>query len=143
SPAHTPAHDLDRPLHGPARLRVEPPPDDPVHPRLPRARRAGREEDEAVVQLEARPREATDELMQPVVVEEVAELFRVLGLERHEHKALGGDDRRLYRRRAHAPAFRPDSIAPSMNPAQPFAKSLPARRTSPSGDCTPAGSVVY
>ena len=52
--------------------------------------------------------------MQPVIVKDVAELVGVLCLERHEHEAFGSDDRRLYRPRAHAPALRPDSIAPSM-----------------------------
>ena len=91
------------------------------------------------MQLEARIRGAADEVVQPVVVKDVAELVGVLCLKRHEHEALGGDDRRLYRRpRAHAPALSPDSMAPSMNPAQPLAKSLPAMRTLPSGRCISA-----
>jgi hypothetical protein len=32
--------------------------------------------------------------VQPVVVEDVAELVRVLALKGHENEALGGDDRR-------------------------------------------------
>ena len=90
------------------------------------------------MQLEARLRGAADEVVQTVVVKDVAELVGVLCLERHEHEALGGNDRRLYRLRAHAPALRPDSIAPSMNPAQPLAKSLPAMRTLASGRCISA-----
>ena len=90
------------------------------------------------MELGDRSQSVAGELVQAIVVEDLAELVRVLGLERHEHEALGGDDRRLYRRSAHAPALSPDSMAPSMNPAQPLAKSLPARRTLPSGRCISA-----
>jgi hypothetical protein len=119
-------------------LRVEAPPHDPVQPRLAGAGRARGEEDEAVPELEARGRPAADELVQAIVVEDVAELVGVLGLKRDEDETLRRDDRRVYGRRAQAPARRPDSMAPSINPAQPLAKSLPAISTAPSGRCISA-----
>ena len=99
----TQAPDSDRGLHGPDRRQLAAQPDDPVQPDLVRPAGAGGQGRIADAQLGETGGPSADELVEPLVVEDVCHLVGVPGTQGRESQTRGGDGRLRADRRYHFP----------------------------------------